>query len=151
MSPDCFSKEKILSSLPCPIRSQTHIPILFLQLIIRNQKPQKNLNHLIGPATFIFIQLYFKHIIITISPACIVVGTSIICLLLLLFVQAPSQWEYTFRSLLGRLINACQFQLVQSLNHLLFKGLHTPVTEYKQDYRRSGSLFPPDYPPAYNT
>lgn len=61
----------------------------------------------------------------------IVVGTFITSPLLLFFVQAPSQWEYTFTGLLGRLINACQLQSVQSLNHLLFKGLHTPVTEYK--------------------
>lgn len=56
LSPDCFQKERFPSSLS-PLKPQPHIPILFLRVIIDNHKPQEYLNHLIGPATFIFTEL----------------------------------------------------------------------------------------------
>lgn len=70
LSPDCFQRERFLSSLPSPLKSQLHVPILFLCVIICNHKSWEYLNHLISSATFIFRGFIFSHTTISISTFC---------------------------------------------------------------------------------
>lgn len=50
----------------------------------------------------------------------------------------------------SRLLTASLFKPVKRLNHLLFKELVTPNTQYEHDDSRQGCLFPPQFPQTCN-